>query len=262
MKRAIVTGCSRGIGAAVTVALLQDGWDVAGISRTRLMLPNIEHLTWCPIDIASPLAGERLGQTVGEGPLDALIHCAAIQGPIGLFSGNDQYEWEMAIWTNLIGTATVVRACLPALQCSDDARILLFSGGGAFNPRPNYSAYAASKAGVVSLMETLADELLGTNVTVNAVSPGFVPTGIDPHAPVLAHDPDGAIAMERAVACVHHLLSPQARGLTSRTISAEFDDWQNIDETTVVALNASVMGTRYRHPIAQLQAKARARTAV
>lgn len=270
VKSAIVTGCSRGIGRAVTEMLLADGWEVLGISRTMPKNPtgwNYGNFSWFewdlgqdPADYVPPPPGYMTGPSEGyhpsnilrdvQGEYDALIHCAAVQGPVGPLLDCDPDEWAQAVRTNLIGTYNIVRAALPSLQRSDDARILLFSGGGAFNPRPDYTSYAASKAGVVSFMESLSDELRHTSVSVNAVAPGYVPTSIH-NAPV---KDDGGEAMREAVACVRHLLSPATRGLSGKTISAPFDDWRGIVGTNAVArVNASVMGTRTRHPVAMVQ---------
>ncbi len=252
MKLALVTGASHGIGHEVARMLLAEDWDVVGVSRHPSgALPGLKEYA---LDVSVPHQVHRLAWMVGGQPLDAVVHCAAIQGPIGPLDDTLPSAWLETIRTNLLGAYLVTRECLPFLRQSQDGRILLFAGGGAFNARPNYSAYAVSKAGVVSLMETLSAELWdqGAPVTVNCVSPGFVPTGIDPHAPILGHDPDGSIAMERAVACVRHLLGPQTRGLTGRTVSAEFDDWASISPLTVASVNASVQGTRHRYPIQQV----------
>lgn len=249
MRRALVTGVSHGIGLEVARMLVAEGWSVVGISRRPFDVPGVRAYS---LDVSVAHQVHRLSWMIGSEPLDALVHCAAIQGPIGPLEDSLPSAWLETIRINLLGSYLVTRECLPALHASDDARILLFAGGGAFNARPDYSAYAVSKAGVVSLMETLAEELRHSGVTVNCVSPGFVPTGIDPHAAVFGSDPDGSLAMERAVACVRHLLGPQTRGLSGRTVSAEFDDWSSIDQTTVASVNASVQGTRMRHTIQQV----------
>lgn len=247
-RRALVTGASHGIGRAVAEMLLSEGWFVMGVSRTDL---EIDRVVWWKANVAEYAEVEPLRHCL----FDAVIHCAAEQGPVGALQTSSPREWRQAVETNLIGTYNVVRAALPALLTASDGRILLFSGGGAFNARPGYSAYAASKAGVVSLMETLAAELRDTDVTVNCVSPGFVHTGFDPHAAALPFDPDGSRAMARAVACVRHLLDPATRGLTGRTISAEFDDWENLSGLDRVrAVNDSTMGTRHRVPIQRVAA--------
>ena len=160
-RRAIVTGASRGIGRAIVEMLLADGWEVHGISRTD---PDVTdgNFRWIWGDLANPRDG---AWTRPRMRTDALVHCAGIRGPYGPFAENDPDAWEQTIATNLLGTARVVRACLPALRRSEDGRILLCSGGGAFDPSPGFSAYAASKAGTVALMETLAAELADTTAT-------------------------------------------------------------------------------------------------
>lgn len=243
MKHAIVTGASRGIGRAIASMLLSEGWRVFGVSRTR---PDFgrEPFVWLPCDLTATddLWKLRLKR------LDALVHCAGIRGPYGSFEDNDPDAWEQTIATNLLGTARIVRACLPALQRSADGRILLMSGGGAFDPSPGFSAYAASKAGTVALMETLAAELAGTTVTVNCVAPGFVPTTIHKGTPQ-EHLPTEPDALELAVDCVRHLLSPSTRGLSGKTISARWDDYSALHQLNVERVNASPMGTRTRHLI-------------
>jgi 3-oxoacyl-[acyl-carrier protein] reductase len=263
-----VTGCSRGIGLEVTRLLLAEGWHVYGVSRSEPPIADdADPFTWLSYDVGSASSMDKLAfrikNRLGK-KLDALVHCAAVQGPIGPLDQVPAQEWVQTIETNLIGAYLVARACLPFLKQSEDGRILLFAGGGAFNARPNYSAYAASKSAVVSLVETLAEELKGTAVTVNGVSPGFVPTAIHQATLEAGADVVGELAyrqvtdglfsdddtaMQRALECIHHLLSPATRGLTGKTISAEFDAWQGIEQETVGFLNESEMGTRRRQRI-------------
>ncbi len=252
MKRAIVTGCSRGIGRAVAEMLLTEGWSVWGVSRTD---PGIErdYFWWVEADVARTERRE-LRYILGGRPFDALVHCAAVRGEYGPLADGNADDWEQTVATNLLGTYRIVRAALPLLERSEDGRILLFSGGGAFDPSPNYSAYAVSKAGVVSLMETLAAELqqAGSTVTVNCVAPGFVATGIHAGTPE-AGRPEREGALGDVVACVRHLLSPATQGLSGRTVAAQYDDWRSLSSWTVPALMETDAGTRWRHPIQQCQ---------
>lgn len=248
MSRAIVTGASRGIGRAVTEMLLAEGWDVWGVSRTD---PGIAHeaFWWVEWDLSDPAWG--LNFVFGTEPIDALVHCAGARGPHGPLTENDPDAWVQTIQTNLVGTYRVVKAALPLLQRAEDARILLFSGGGAFGPEPGYSAYAATKGATISLMETLAVELADTTVTVNAVAPGFIATDIHKGTPYEGRT-EVLGAMANVVACVRHLLSPQARGLTGRTVSAQWDDWEQIAPWTMPYLGDQ--GMRMRHKIENLNA--------
>jgi len=270
MRSAIVTGCSKGIGRGVTEMLLAEGWEVLGISRTMPDAFATEHrfsfLAWDlgqdPADYEQPkyLTGpgpyHPSDVLNGYGTVDALIHCAGIRGPFGPFLDNDPEAWGKTIETNLLGTLRILRASLPLLQRSEDGRILLFSGGGAFAPEPGFSAYACTKAATIALMETIAVELAGSSVTVNAVAPGFVATGIHQGTP---HDgkSDGGEALGRAVACVRHLLSPATRGLNGRTVSAVYDDWSHLTPMTVPLVVNSHAGTRTRFKIQMLESASR-----
>lgn len=249
MKHAVVTGCSSGIGRAVAQALLADGWVVLGVSRTYPKGGMQGDFRWLHADLSTGYCVEHIAKSVPDNRLDALIHCAADQGPVGplvpssgYLSVDDIHRWHTAIRTNLVGTYDVVRLCLPSLRRSEDGRVLLFAGGGAFNPRPKHSAYAAAKAGVVSLMETLAEE--EDRVSVNCVSPGWVPT------PMTVGEDFPSDQKDRAVACVRHLLSPETKGLTGKTISAEYDTWAAITPDNVESINDSLLGCRHRYKVA------------
>jgi NAD(P)-dependent dehydrogenase (short-subunit alcohol dehydrogenase family) len=206
VKRAFISGCSSGIGRAVAASLLADGWAVVGASRRYPQCFRDEpHFDWEAVEVSSAYRMDAATFRF-EDRLDALVHCAAVQGPIGGLDDCDIGAWLACVRTNLLGTYHAVRVALPYLRRAEDARILLLAGGGAFNARPGYSAYAASKAGVVSLMETLAEELKGTSVGVNCVSPGYVPT------PMHGLPDEGSPQMERAVACIRHCCSHPRRG--------------------------------------------------
>jgi NAD(P)-dependent dehydrogenase (short-subunit alcohol dehydrogenase family) len=172
------------------------------------------------------------------GYLDALINCAGILSAIGPVETTRSKDWFEVIRVNLFGTYLMIKHALPLLEGSAAPRIVNFSGGGAFNPFPNYTAYACAKAGVVRLTESLAVELAARGIRVNAIAPGFVPTPI--HEATLDAGPDRAGQEQFAITlqgmqsprapgavidCVRFLLSNASDALTGKTISANFDPW-------------------------------------
>jgi 3-oxoacyl-[acyl-carrier protein] reductase len=106
------------------------------------------------------------------GRIDILVCSAAIQGPIGSFLETPPKAWAETIETNLLGVVNACRAVLPHMMDKRSGKIIVLAGRGAAVPRPNFSAYAASKAAAVRFVETLAEEVQDYNIQVNAMSPG------------------------------------------------------------------------------------------
>ena len=148
-----------------------------------------------------------------------------------------------AIRINLIGTAYLTRVVIPAIKQSR-GKIIFLSGGGATNPLPGISAYAASKAAIVRLCETLALELKPYGVTVNAVAPGALATRLTDQlleagsekvgaalfkkmAKVKA---EGGTPLEKAARLCVYLSSAQSGGITGKLISAPWDPWETLHE--------------------------------
>jgi NAD(P)-dependent dehydrogenase (short-subunit alcohol dehydrogenase family) len=269
----VVTGASSGIGAALTKALIADGHRLSvcarRVERLAALTGGGRDAAFRKVDVADERQVLDFAADVERvaGGVDALICCAGAYGPIGPVSEVDSSEWLQALQANLFGTFLSVRAFLPLLSKRRRARIITFSGGGAFNPLPNYSAYAVAKAGIVRLTETLADELKPTGIAVNGVAPGFVRTEI--HDATLAAGPElageafyemtqaklreGAVPMEVPVSCVRFLLSDAADGLTGKTLSASFDPWSEVAFTeNIEALNASELYTMRRMNLVNL----------
>jgi len=126
-----------------------------------------------PVDVRDFAALRRAVSQMSEamGAIDALVCAAAVQGPIGPLSEADPRNWADAVETNLLGVMHACRAVLPAMIARRRGKIIVLSGGGAAYPRPYFTAYAASKAAVVRLVECLAEEVREHNIQVNALEP-------------------------------------------------------------------------------------------
>ena len=273
MLRILITGASTGIGAALMEALAADGHTIFACARRGAVLDqatrqnSIAHGRSCDVSDESQVR-ELVGWVRTFTPhLDALINCAGTFGAIGSVESADSQEWWNTLRINVFGTYLMCKHALPLLKLSREARILNFSGGGAFSAEPNYSAYACSKAAVVRLTECLAAELAPLDITVNAIAPGFVATEI--HRATLAAGPEragesayrrtktlmdaGRAQIGNVADCVRSLLSPQMRGLTGKTISVNFDPWRSeVFRDSIAAITHSDLYAMRRFNIVNL----------
>lgn len=249
---ALITGGSRGIGKAIAKRFLGEGSCVAIVARTpeevkRAVedLRSIGRVVGYTGDVSDTTEVEKLFDMTHEafGRVDILVNNAAIQGPIGSLAENSPEEWLYAIKVNLCGTYICCRMAIPEMIERGSGKIINLSGGGATSPRPFFSAYAASKAAVVRLTETMAEELREFNIQVNAIAPGAVYTHMTEevlHAGQSAGELDleqachqleeGGTTPEAAASLALFLASEDSDGLTGRLISAvhdEWNEWQN-----------------------------------
>ena len=246
-RRILIAGASAGIGAALVRALAARGDSVFACARRAHALSEVTEGDTLARSRVCDVGNEAqvralVGWVAAETPaLDALIFCAGAFGAIGPVEKTDSERWWATLRDNVFGAYLLVKHALPLLERGGHPRIITFSGGGAFGTFPRYSAYATSKAALVRLTECLADELKSRGIAVNAVAPGMVATEI--HEATLSAGPDqagrehfertratvaqGGVPMEVPVACVEFLLSPEADGLTGKTIAAGFDPWRS-----------------------------------
>src|SRR5439155_26506391 len=129
-------------------------------------------------DMASPEeCSDLVAYAVGRFPdLCVLVNNAGVQGPLGPLGEVPWDDWAATVAVNLLGTACMCHQIIPHLRERKYGKIINLSGGGATAARPRLSAYAASKAAVVRLTETLAEELKECHVDVNAIAPGALNT--------------------------------------------------------------------------------------
>ena len=185
-KVAIVTGASGGIGRAVAIRLVQDGFTVVvhysgNAQKAEKTVAEIESVGGQAIavqaDISSVADVERLFQETltNFGAIAVVVHCAGIM-PLAAIADGDIEAFDKVIATNLRGTFLLLAQA--ARHVSSGGRIIAFSSSVVAKAFPTYGAYIASKAGVEGLVHVLANELRGRNITVNAVAPGPVATDL------------------------------------------------------------------------------------
>lgn len=250
---AIITGAGRGIGRAIALAFAHEGADVLVASRTLSEVAETaeevralgRHALALKVDVSNRDEVERMvAQAFDEfGKLDILVNSAGIYGAIGPLVDNDPEKWVQTVRINLFGSFFCARAVLPFMIRQRRGKIINLSGGGASSPLPNFSAYAASKAAIVRLTETLAEEVKGFNIQVNAIAPGAVNTrlmdeilaagaaaGEEMLARTRQQKETGGVPPEKAAALAVFLASEESGGLSGRLISAVWDDWESMNK--------------------------------
>lgn len=253
---ALITGGSQGLGKAIAGRFLVEGANAVLCARgeKELLATRDELAKQFPsqkvlakiCDVSSETqVNELVAFALRElGPLHALVLNAGIYGPMGATESVSLEEWRRAMDINLYGVLLPCRAVIPHFKKSGHGKIVILSGGGATNPLPNISAYAASKAAVIRLMETLAEELKTFRVDVNAIAPGALATRLVDE--VLAAGPEkvgaafyeknkqwkdkGATPLDLGANLAVYLASAQSDGITGKLISAQWDPWEKLHE--------------------------------
>lgn len=178
----LITGAGRGVGKRLALGFAQAGARVGLVARTQAELDatklEIEHAGGAALRIRADVRDfEQLSAAVDRmrvvfGGVQVLIAAAAVQGPIGPFLEGKSKQWQEVLETNVLGVMHACRAVLPQMIERRSGKIIVLSGPGATDARPNFAPFAASKAAVVRLVETLAEEVRDHNVQVNAMGPG------------------------------------------------------------------------------------------
>jgi 3-oxoacyl-[acyl-carrier protein] reductase len=253
-KVAFVTGGSMGLGRAIAHELLMCGASVAVCARGADELAETERALADEFGAGRVLAvmsdvavaddvQAALRRTVERfGSLTTVVCNAGVYGPMGRVEEIDLEAFRRAIEINFFGVLFTCRAAVPVLKAAGRGKIVLISGGGATKPMPFITAYAASKAAAVRLAESLAEELLGFNIDVNAVAPGALATRLVDE--VIAAGPSavgqaffdqnqswkirGTTPLSLGASLVAYLASDLSDGITGKLISAQWDTWQHL----------------------------------
>ncbi|MCC6173938.1 MAG: SDR family oxidoreductase [Chloroflexi bacterium] len=260
---AIVTGGGRGIGRAIAERLAAAGAAVAVLARTSDQVQDtaqgIERSGGKALALMVDVTdGTAVEETVARterdlGPVDLLVNNAAVVAPLGPVWAADPDEWWRAVEINLRGPFLCTRAVLPGMLARRRGRIVNVAAVAAYRPAPFTSSYAASKAALVRLTDTLAVETRDHGISVFAVRPGMVQTAMQDQ---LSASSDirrlrggrtpALVPASRAADAIAFLATGRGDALSGRFIDAAQDDVAALVERADEIVRDDLLAMRLR----------------
>jgi NAD(P)-dependent dehydrogenase (short-subunit alcohol dehydrogenase family) len=252
-KVAIITGANQGLGLEIARKYIAAGADVMLCARNSALLEEAKNellksastnqkILVLKADISvEDEVNELVNLTINElGGCHILVNNAGIYGPKGEIEAIDWQDWIKTIEVNVMGSVLMCRAVLPYFKKQRYGKIIQLSGGGATNPMPYLSAYAVSKAAIIRFIESLAEEVRGTGIDINAIAPGALNTrmleevleagpekvGKTFYERSLQQKANGGAGLDKGAELALFLASSESDGITAKLISAVWDNWE------------------------------------
>lgn len=268
-KVAAITGANSTLAKRIAEQLAKDGWILVLGSRDKSSLDSFSSelmgrfgtsTITLELDVSNSdsVTDFYLHAKDFTGRIDGIVHTAAQLKPYGSILDVDPEDWIRSIDVNLSGTFRVMQAFSKIMVKQKYGVMTFLSGGGSTSPLPTLSSYAAAKAGVARLVETISQELAPHNIRVNAVAPGVMNTKMVKE--MLATGGDlidkaymtrmqntilrGVDSTQDACDLAVWLMTQNVPGLTGRIISAVWDDWRSWNPRTTHFLDENVLTLR------------------
>jgi 3-oxoacyl-[acyl-carrier protein] reductase len=252
-KVVMVTGGGRGIGKRLALGFAGEGAGIVLLARSKVELDltqlEIQHAGGDALRIRADIRHFGEMQAAVEralayfGQIDVLICSAGVQGPIGPLQEADPELWAASIETNLVGVFNSCRAVLPHMIGRRSGKVIALGGNGTMRARANFSAYAAAKAAMVRLIETLADEVAECNIQVNCLGPGLTYThmtdeilaaggkaGWKDAEEAIQTRMTGGVAPQEQIQLALFLASERSNHITGKLIHVS-DNWRRLERS-------------------------------
>jgi NAD(P)-dependent dehydrogenase (short-subunit alcohol dehydrogenase family) len=184
----VITGASRGLGAAIAKRFAGEGSHVVLVARTFGGLEEVDDAiraaggaaTLVPLDLTEFDRIDEMGAALAQrfGHIDVLVGNAGILGTLSPMGHIETQVWDRVIAVNLTANWRLIRSFDPLLRASDSGRAIFVTSGAADGAHPYWGAYAVSKAALEAMVKTWAGEVTKTPVKVNLVDPGALRTSM------------------------------------------------------------------------------------
>ena len=254
---ALLTGANQGLGLAIARAYVQAGASVMLCARDEALLERArdevaalarpdQRVLAMRADVSDPADVEALvAATIAQlEAFQVLVNNAGVYGPMGGIDEVDWSEWTRAMDININGSVLPLRAVLPHFRTQQYGKVVQLSGGGATNPLPRITAYAASKAAIVRLAESVALDVKEDGIDVNSIAPGALNTrmmdqllaagaeavGEGFYERMKKTADGGTTPLEVGAALAVYLGSAASDGITGRLLSAPWDAWDTLQQ--------------------------------
>ena len=241
----LITGASRGLGAYLARRFWDQGYSLCLVasdcdrlqtSLSGLPVKKGQHAVALVCDLAQ---GDQVRQLIHRcadhvARMDVVINNAAILGPVGRFVDNNLDDWQKTLQVNMLAPITITQSYLSSGLSREGGVIINISGGGATSLRPNFSAYATAKTGLVRFSEIIAHEVKNRGIRVNCIAPGIMDTSMLQEIMVSGEElagqreyancvrvlQEGSPGMDKVGDLALFLTSPQSVGISGKIISA------------------------------------------
>ena len=238
-RHVLITGASRGIGAATARRFAQGGWQVSihyhrSLPQAQALAEELTRMGSRAVlvqgDVSDPEQARQLVEQAQQalGPLDAVVCNAGIALPIQLLTDTTDLQWRQVMGTDLDGVFHVLRSAIPGMVSRKAGSIVTVSSMWGVTGGSCEAPYSAAKAGVVGLTRALAKELGPSHIRVNCVAPGAIETEMtafltqEDREALAEETPLGRMGTAEEVAeAIYFLAGEQARFITGQVLCVD-----------------------------------------
>ncbi len=239
----IIIGSSQGIGFEIAKSLEKKNNLILCSRKKNIYFDNMsKNNDFIKTDVTKINDIKKLSKKLKSKKvkLDGAIFCQGLLGPpMNIFDGGKNKLWKKIFDTNFTSNLFLIRNLLPFLKKKSFSKIIFFSGGGAFNTWPKFSAYSVSKTALVRFSENLAEELKKDKIIVTCLAPGFINTKIHKNNYSRLKDLNRNYKEElkknrtkepnfkNIIELTNYVLKSKSMNISGKTISANFDVWRS-----------------------------------